>query len=142
MGETLYSMSSRDPKYGYCQVYVGQDRERAMVKIRDKIEAHGDIVPPGVAGWLVKPVEIDDVPIVTLTLSSPELDAAELRRIAEEAEARLSSVRDIFRTEIHGGYRREIRIEIDQDKMWPLASASLTCTSFGRQTIFVSRRGQ
>lgn len=118
--EHVYSMSRRDQSMVTVRFYVGQDRERAMVKIRDKIEAHGDIVPPGVTGWLVKPVEIDDVPIVTLTLSSSELDAAELRRIAEEAEARLSSVRDIFRTEIHGGYRREIRIEIDQDKMMAL----------------------
>ncbi|MDD3000719.1 MAG: efflux RND transporter permease subunit [Candidatus Riflebacteria bacterium] len=118
--EHVYSMSRRDQSMVTVRFYVGQDRERAMVKIRDKIEAHGDIVPPGVTGWLVKPVEIDDVPIVTLTLSSFELDSAELRRIAEEAEARLSSIRNIFKTEIHGGYHREIRVEIDQDKMMAL----------------------
>ncbi len=118
--EHVYSMSSRDQSMVTVRFYVGQDRERSMVKIRDKIEAHQDIVPPGVTGWLINPVEIDDVPIVTITLASEELDGAELRRIGEEAEARLSSIRNIFRTEIHGGYGREIRIEVNQDKMLAL----------------------
>ena len=31
-------------------------------------------MPPGVTGWVVKPVEIDDVPVVTLTLTSATSD--------------------------------------------------------------------
>ena len=50
--------------------YVGEDRERSLVKLYNKIDENVDIVPPGVTGWVVKPVEIDDVPIVTLTLTS------------------------------------------------------------------------
>ena len=47
----------------------GQDRERSLVKLFKKLNENIDIVPPGVTGWVVKPVEIDDVPIVTLTLT-------------------------------------------------------------------------
>jgi multidrug efflux pump subunit AcrB len=97
--------------------YVGQDRERAMGKIRDKVEGNKDRVPPGVTNWLIKPVEIDDVPIVTLTLTSHDSSASELRRIAEEAEARLASIRNVFRSDIYGGYRREFRIEVDSTRM-------------------------
>ncbi len=118
--EHVYSMSQRDQAMVTVRFYVGQDRERAMVKIRDKIDGHQDIVPPGVRNWMVKPVEIDDVPIVTLTFTSPDASASELRRIAEEAEARLARVRNVFRSEIHGGYRREIRIETDQARMQAL----------------------
>ena len=85
-------------------------------KIRDKIEGNKSIVPPGVMNWLINPVEIDDVPIVTLTLTSSEKSPYELRRIAEEMEARLAGVRNIFKTEIHGGYSREIKIEADMAK--------------------------
>lgn len=118
--EHVYSMSRRDQSMVTVRFYVGEDRDRAMVKIRDKIEGNQDIVPPGVHGWIVKPVEIDDVPIVTLTLTSPDKTSAELRRIAEEAEARLAGVRNVFRSEIHGGYRREFRIETDQTRMQAL----------------------
>ncbi|HOI91699.1 MAG TPA: efflux RND transporter permease subunit [Candidatus Rifleibacterium sp.] len=118
--EHVYSMSNRDQSMVTVRFYVGQDRERAMVKIRDKIDGNQDLVPPGVSNWMVKPVEIDDVPIVTLTLTSPDASASELRRIAEEAEARLARVRNVFRSEIHGGYRREVRIEADSARMQAL----------------------
>lgn len=118
--EHVYSMSRRDQTMVTVRFFVGQDRERAMVKIRDKIEGNRDIVPPGVTNWLVKPVEIDDVPIVTLTLTSAETSPSDLRRIAEEVEARLAGVRNVFRSEIHGGYRREVRIEVDQKRMQAL----------------------
>jgi len=118
--EHIYSMSQRDQSMVTVRFYVGQDRERAMVKIRDKVDGHQDIVPPGVSHWMIKPVEIDDVPIVTLTLTSPDSSASELRRIAEETEARLARVRNVFRSEIHGGYRREVRIEADQTRMQAL----------------------
>jgi multidrug efflux pump subunit AcrB len=91
--EHVYSMSRRDQSMVTVRFYVGQDRERAMVKIRDKVDGNRDLVPPGVTDWLVKPVEIDDVPIVTLTLTSPDTGAADLRRIAEEVEARLAEPR-------------------------------------------------
>jgi multidrug efflux pump subunit AcrB len=115
--EHVYSMSRRDQAMVTVRFYVGQDREKAMVRIRDKIEGNRDRVPPGVANWLIKPVEIDDVPIVTLTLTSQDTSATELRRIAEEAEARLSRIRNVFRSEIYGGYSREVRLEVDPNKL-------------------------
>ena len=115
--EHVYSISRRDQSMVTVRFFVGKDRDRAMVKIRDKIEGNKSIVPPGVMNWLINPVEIDDVPIVTLTLTSSEKSPYELRRIAEEMEARLAGVRNIFKTEIHGGYSREIKIEADMAKM-------------------------
>ena len=48
--------------------HVGEDREDSFTKLNARVAAHYDRVPPGVTGWIIKPVEIDDVPIVTLTL--------------------------------------------------------------------------
>jgi len=109
--EHVYSVSSRDSAFVGVRFYVGEDRDRAMVKVRDKIQENLKLVPQGVTSWLVDPVEIDDVPIVSLTFYSPERNAFELRRMAEEVKARLDSLRDISLTEIIGGYRRQIRIE-------------------------------
>lgn len=115
--EHVYSISRRDGAMVTVRFYVGEDRERSLIKLRDRIEANRDLVPPGVTGWIVKPVEIDDVPIVTLTLFGEGYDDATLRRLAEEMKARLDAVRNLSRTEIVGGRPREIRVEPDLEAM-------------------------
>jgi len=67
--EYVYSMSREDQAIITVRFFVGEDRERSLVKLYKKIDEHVDEVPPGVAGWVIKPVEIDDVPGVTLTLT-------------------------------------------------------------------------
>ncbi len=64
--EYVYSMSREDQAIITVRYYVGEDRERSLVKLQKKLDESLDLVPPGVTGWVVKPVEIDDVPIVTL----------------------------------------------------------------------------
>ena len=71
--EYVYSMSRENQAIITVRYYVGEDRERSLVKLQKKLDENLDIVPPGVSGWVVKPVEIDDVPVVTLTLSSATL---------------------------------------------------------------------
>ena len=71
--EYVYSMSRENQAIITVRYYVGEDRERSLVKLHKKLNENLDIVPPGVSGWVVKPVEIDDVPVVTLTLSSAVL---------------------------------------------------------------------
>jgi multidrug efflux pump subunit AcrB len=74
--EYVYSMSRPDEAVITVRFYVGEDRERSLVKLYKKIDENVDIAPPGVTGWVVKPVEIDDVPIVTLALTGKTLTAA------------------------------------------------------------------
>ena len=90
--EYVYSMSRENQAIITVRYYVGEDRERSLVKLQKKINENLDIVPPGVSGWVVKPVEIDDVPVVTLTLSSATSDGSTLRRVAEEVTQRLAGV--------------------------------------------------
>jgi multidrug efflux pump subunit AcrB len=115
--EHVYSVSRREGAMVTVRFLVGQDRERALVRLQSKIDAHRDQAPPGVAGWVVRPVEIDDVPIVALTLWSRTADAGRLRRAAEELSARLDAVPDLSRTEVIGGLRREVRVELDPEAL-------------------------
>ncbi len=115
--EHVYSISRRDRATATVRFYVGEDQERAMVRLRDDIDANRDLVPPGVTGWIVEPVKIDDVPIVTLTLYGEDRDGFELRRLAEEMKVRLAKVPDVSLVEIFGGYRREVRIEPGIERM-------------------------
>jgi multidrug efflux pump subunit AcrB len=115
--EYVYSMSREGQAIITVRFYVGEDRERSLVKLFKKIDESRDIVPPGVTGWVVKPVEIDDVPIVNLTLTSADNDSYSLRRIAEEMVARLSAVKDISRAYIVGGQPRKVQVYLDRERM-------------------------
>ncbi len=118
--EYVYSMSHTDSAIVTVRFYVGQDRERSLVRLFKKLEESKDLVPPGVAGWVMKPVEIDDVPVVTLTLAGHDAQAADadeytLRRVAEEAAARLATVEDTSRVTLSGGLPRSLTVYVDRD---------------------------
>ena len=115
--EYVYSVSHQDTAIVTVRFYVGEDRENSLIKLHNKITMNIDQVPPIVKGWVIKPVEIDDVPIVNLTLYSDRYDDHQLHRIGEEALSRLSEVENISRTEIVGGRKREIRVELLPERM-------------------------
>ncbi|MBN1509050.1 MAG: efflux RND transporter permease subunit [Sedimentisphaerales bacterium] len=115
--EYVYSTSMPGQAIVTVRFYVGQDLERSSVKLHNKIQANIDQVPPGVAGWVVKPIEIDDVPIVSLTLYSPTYSDYELRRMAEELEIRLQGVKNAGRTYVVAGRPREITVHLSPGRM-------------------------
>ncbi len=115
--EYVYSMSKENQAIITVRFYVGQDRERSLVKLFKKMDENRDQVPPGVTGWVMKPVEIDDVPVTTLTLKGTGQDTHSLRRIGEELVGRLAEVPQVSRAEIIGGEPRAIRLNIDPERM-------------------------
>src|SRR3990170_1507766 len=115
--EYVYSMSRENQAIITVRYYVGEDRERSLVKLYKKLDENLDLVPPGVTGWVVKPVEIDDVPIVTLTLASGSADDMLLRRVAEEVSQRLAGVENVARAYVVGGRPRVVQVLLDPDAM-------------------------
>jgi multidrug efflux pump subunit AcrB len=99
--------------------YVGEDRERSLVKVWNKMMSNQDLVPDGVTSWIVKPVEIDDVPIVTFTLSSADshYDGPALRRIADEVLDKLARVPNTGRSFVVGGERRHVTVYADPARL-------------------------
>ena len=111
--EYVYSMSRPDLAIVTVRFFVGEDRIQSLVKLHNKIVTHMDQVPPGVTGWVIKPVAVDDVPIVNLSLHSSSASDHELRRVAEEVVDRLQGVRNTSVTSIIGGRPRQLRIALD-----------------------------
>ncbi len=110
--EYVYSMSRPDLAVVTARFYVGQNRIDSLVKLHNQIATHIDLVPPGVTGWVVKPVSVDDVPIVNFTLYSQQVSDHELRRVAEEVVDRLQAVPNTNVTTVIGGRPRQIRVEL------------------------------
>ncbi|MCX7020520.1 MAG: efflux RND transporter permease subunit [Candidatus Sumerlaeota bacterium] len=115
--EYVYSMSRPGMAIVTVRFRVGEDRERSLIKLYNKVYMNQDQAPPIVTGWVIKPVEIDDVPIVNLTFTSAKLDEYGLRRVAEEAEIRIQAVSDTGRTYIVGGQPRRAFVKLDPVKM-------------------------
>ncbi len=115
--EYVYSMSRDDQAIITVRFYVGQDRERSLVKLFTKLNENFDSISSSVKSWVLKPVEIDDVPVVTFALTGAEGDSSQLRRIGEEVVQRLATIKFVNRAYVVGGQSREVRVEISQDRL-------------------------
>ena len=120
--EYVYSISSKDRTAVTVRFFVGEDREDSLIKLHNTILKNQDLAPAIVSGWVVKPVEIDDVPIVNLTLHAANgyedrYSDFDLRRMAEELFHRLAEVEDVSRVTLHSGRPREVRVEVQPDRM-------------------------
>lgn len=118
--EHVYSMSRPNQCVVTVRFFVGENREDSLVKIYNKVFSQIDRIPAAVQSWVVKPVEVDDVPIVVAVLWSdnPRLTGDyELRRMAEEIEHDLQSIKDTNKIEVTGGRPRQIRVELDPEAL-------------------------
>jgi len=111
--EYVYSISRPEEALVIVRYKVGEDVERSLVKLNQKLQSNFDRIPPGVSFPLLKPRSIDDVPILTLTFHSPTEDHYFLRRIAAEIEEHIKQVADVSETNLIGGLRRQYRIQLD-----------------------------
>ena len=111
--EYVYSTSSAGMSMVVVRFKVGEDEERAIVRLNQKLQANADAIPSGVRGPLVKPRSIDDVPILALTLSSDRDDHFALRRVAAQLQTEIKQVNDVSSVQIIGGLRRQLRVTVD-----------------------------
>jgi multidrug efflux pump subunit AcrB len=115
--EYIYSTSSPGISMAVVRFLVGQDEEKSIVRLNQKLYANFDLIPPGASQPLVKPRSIDDVPILALTLTSKRYGDFELRRIAAQLDDAIKQVPDVSAVTLIGGQRREIRVELDQARL-------------------------
>jgi multidrug efflux pump subunit AcrB len=115
--EYVYSTSSPGLSSVIVRFKVGEDEERSMVRLQDKLAAHMDVVPPGASPPLVKLRSIDDVPVLALTLWSKRYSGYELRRLAAELREQVKQVGGVSEVTVTGGERRTLRVELDPERM-------------------------
>ncbi len=111
--EYIYSTSSEEQAMVIVRFKVGEDLERSLVKINEKLEHHKDRIPPGVVGPVVKNRTIDDVPFLSLTFWSRVYGHDDLRRVAAQVMDHLKAIPDVSVTTLTGGMPRAMVVEID-----------------------------
>ncbi|MFU8780180.1 MAG: efflux RND transporter permease subunit, partial [Kiritimatiellia bacterium] len=127
--EYVYSMARPGSAIVTVRFYVGENRDTSFFRLYNQLSQNLDQVTPGIAGWLVKPVEIDDVPIISAALYSTELDTHELYRIAEEIVGKLQRIQDSAKISLHGGEPRQVTAYLDPER---LAAFGLSIPSLRR----------
>ncbi|WP_369408878.1 efflux RND transporter permease subunit [endosymbiont of Lamellibrachia barhami] len=114
----VYSASARGEGVVTVRFKVGEETGPSLVKVHDKLASNLDNMPSGVQmPPLVKVKGIDDVPVVTLTLWSSELDGGSLRRLGLNLLQEFKQIPDTGQGFVVGGQRDEIRVEILPNKL-------------------------
>jgi multidrug efflux pump subunit AcrB len=115
--EYIYSTSSPGQALAIVRFRVGEDEEKSIVKLNQKMYSNFDLIPPGASQPLVKPRSIDDVPILALTFSSDRYSGFELRRLVAQVDDTVKQVNNVSAVAIIGGQRREIAVTLDEARL-------------------------
>ena len=115
--EYVYSISRPGGALIIVRFYVGQPMEQSLVDLYDKLMSNQDLLPPGAEPFLVKPKDVNDVPIVTITLSSEQYGEFELHRLAEQVLEETKKVAGTSGGFIIGGRARELQVQIDPARL-------------------------
>lgn len=101
--DDIFSISSPGQAVLTVAFEVGIPRETAILNLYNQIHSHNDWFPAnmGVLPPVIKPMGIDDVPVLAITLSSanPNITATDLTQVAHALESELKRVagtRDIY----------------------------------------------
>ncbi len=111
--EYIYSTSMPGQCLLIARFYVGEDFEKSIVSLNQKLQTNFDRIPHGVSLPLIKPHTIDDVPILALTLHSKVYDHFTLRRLAAQVDDAIKSIFEVAETTLIGGTRRQLRVQFD-----------------------------
>ncbi|MEM5730731.1 efflux RND transporter permease subunit [Shewanella algae] len=119
--DTLYSFSQPDGAMIIVIFEVGVPRNEAIVKLYNQIYSNLDKLPraAGVGDPLIKPMGIDDVPIVSLTLWSedPSVSAQQLTHVAHGLETELKRIPGTRDVESMGSHELVLNVRINPAKM-------------------------
>lgn len=118
--EHVYSVTNNAQTVVTLRFHVGESREKALLNTYNKLHANTDKIPTIVSNWRVRPVEVDDVPIVLLGLWSSDdeaIDDYSLRRLAEEVSTFLQAINDTSEVTVVGGRSREIQVNLNPEQM-------------------------
>jgi multidrug efflux pump subunit AcrB len=129
--EHVYSTARTGSALVTVRFRVNEPNEASLVKVFERLAAATPGLPPEVGQPVAELHSIDDVPFLTLTLTSDTLSPFELRSLGLELARELSEVPDTARVTVTGGAPRAIRIEPDTERLeaagvtWAELAASL-----------------
>ncbi|MDK2777549.1 MAG: efflux RND transporter permease subunit [Pseudomonadota bacterium] len=119
--DDIFSISQPSQSVLTVAFEVGIPREEAILNLYNQIHSNRDWFPEnlGVSEPVIKPMGIDDVPIMAITLSAenPDITAEQLTQVAHALEVELKRIpgtRDIYTV---GGHNDVVQVDLDPARM-------------------------
>ncbi|WP_035101789.1 efflux RND transporter permease subunit [Aneurinibacillus terranovensis] len=132
--EYIYSTSKPGMAMFTARFYVGKDLDQSLVRLYNALMSNMDELPQGTMQPIVKPVTIDDVPIVSVTLWSKQLNDYALHRIGTVVSDEVNKINNIAKTNVIGGRNREVRIQFDPKRLAAYHLSPVTVETTLQQT--------
>ncbi|MGE0054513.1 MAG: efflux RND transporter permease subunit [Hyphomicrobium sp.] len=119
--EHVYSNTIDDRVVVTARFFVGTSSDEAILRVHEKVRANYDRIPTGIPEPLIIGRGIDDVAILTLTLS-PKAGVTHftdnaLYHMAEDLQVELAKLDNIGLSFIAGGRPDQIRVEPDPERL-------------------------
>ena len=112
--EKVSSQSSVGSSILMLEFEYGTDMDQAEIDVRNRIDLVRDFLPADANSPLIFAFDPSMTPILFLTVSSPYLGPAELRRISEDTiEPLLERVEGVASAQTQGGLKRQINISLN-----------------------------
>ncbi|MEY4983788.1 MAG: hypothetical protein RIR62_2054, partial [Pseudomonadota bacterium] len=137
--EHVYSSTRDDQVLVMARFEVGTSAEDAILRVHDKVRANLDRIPVGIPEPLIVGRGIDDVAILSVTLSArpgQQVAANDLTRIARALQAEVAKTEDVGLTYLVGEAQEAIRIAPDPDR---LALFGVTLQQLGQKVAQANR---
>ncbi len=119
--EHVYSNTTNDRVIVTARFYVGTTADEAILRVHEKIRANYDRIPTGIPEPLIVGRGIDDVAILTLTLSPKpgvtRFSDNALYHMAEDLQVELAKLDNVGLSFIAGGRPDQIRVEPDPERL-------------------------
>ncbi|MCK9550874.1 efflux RND transporter permease subunit, partial [Aquamicrobium sp.] len=120
--EHVYSQTRDDGVLLTARFLVGTSADTAVLRVHDKLRANMDRIPVGIPEPQIIGRGIDDVAIVSLTLTptlktADRVDTNELTRIARELKTELAKIDNVGLTYLVGAADEAIRIAPDPARL-------------------------
>ncbi|MEA3405703.1 MAG: efflux RND transporter permease subunit [Pseudomonadota bacterium] len=99
------------------QFEVGENQVDSLVKVYNQLMQNMDKMPPDTQQPIIRPINVDDVPIMTLAVTSDELPGVALRDVSLKVIEHLRNVPGVSFTEVVGGDKRAVNVWLDAQKI-------------------------
>jgi hydrophobic/amphiphilic exporter-1 (mainly G- bacteria), HAE1 family len=97
---------------------LGTNINTAAQDVRSKVSAIKRDFPTGVEEPVIERLDFSNMPVVSLSIDSPQLSFKELTSLAEKKiKKRLENIRGVGSLSIIGGQKREIQVFLDPERM-------------------------
>jgi hydrophobic/amphiphilic exporter-1 (mainly G- bacteria), HAE1 family len=114
----ITSISTEGVSTVIAQFDLNTNVDRAAQDVRSKVSAMRRDFPSRIEEPVIDKMDPADMPIVSLSVASPQLSPKELTTLTEKViKKRLENIEGVGALEIIGGQRREIQIFLDPERM-------------------------